>query len=130
MLSYVFKVPESTKVVNKGDITNGKNLIVFEISKRYISNFLDSETDAINKGNTIKILAIEANNKIPIYIEALSKTVNLTGKVDRVDEYNGVIRIVDYKTGKVESGKVQITHWEDLTTDYDKYSKNTQLRQR
>ena len=111
----------------EGDITNGKNLIVFEISKRYISNFLDSETDAINKGNTIKILAIEANNKIPIYVEALSKTVNLTGKVDRVDEYNGVIRIVDYKTGKVESGKVQITHWEDLTTDYDKYSKSFQL---
>jgi ATP-dependent helicase/nuclease subunit B len=111
----------------EGDITNGKNLIIFEISKRYLSNFLDTELDDIKKGNTIKIVAIETNNKVPIYIENISKTVNLTGKVDRVDEYNGVIRIIDYKTGKVEPGKVQIGNWEDITTDYNKYSKSFQV---
>jgi hypothetical protein len=111
----------------EGDITNGKNLIIFEISKRYLSNFLDTELDDIKKGNTIKIVAIETNNKVPIYIENISKTVNLTGKVDRVDEYNGVIRIIDYKTGKVEPSKVQIGNWEDITTDYNKYSKSFQV---
>jgi ATP-dependent helicase/nuclease subunit B len=111
----------------EGDITSGKNLIIFEISKRYISNFLDIEMDDIKKGNTIKIKAIETNNKTPIYIEALSKTVNLTGKVDRVDEYNGITRIIDYKTGKVDPGKVQIVNWEDITTDYEKYSKSFQV---
>jgi ATP-dependent helicase/DNAse subunit B len=83
--------------------------------------------DDIKKGNTIKIKAIETNNKTPIYIEALSKTVNLTGKVDRVDEYNGITRIIDYKTGKVDPGKVQIVNWEDITTDYEKYSKSFQV---
>lgn len=111
----------------EGDITNGKNLIIFEISKRYISNFLDTELDDLKKGNTIKIVAIETNNKVPIYIENISKTVNLTGKVDRVDNYNGVIRIIDYKTGKVEPGKVQIVDWKAITTDYDKYSKSFQV---
>ena len=111
----------------EGDITNGKNLIIFEISKRYISNFLDIETADIKKGNTIKITAIETNNRIPIYIEDLSKTVTLIGKVDRVDEYNGVNRIIDYKTGRVDPGKVQIVDWEDITTDYNKYSKSFQI---
>ena len=111
----------------EGDITSGKNLIIFEISKQYISNFLDLEMTDIKKGNSIKILAIETENRVPMYLESLSKTVNLTGKVDRVDEYNGVIRIIDYKTGKVDSGKVNIVDWEDITTDYNKYSKSFQI---
>ena len=53
--------------------------------------------------------------------------MTLTGKVDRIDEYNGVTRIIDYKTGKVEQNKVEIVNWEDITTDYSKYSKSFQL---
>ncbi len=97
------------------------------VSKRYISNFLNTESLAIKNGNSIKILAIEKNNNVPIYIDDISKTVNLRGKVDRVDEYNGILRIVDYKTGKVDNGKVQIADWEHLVTDYEKYSKSFQL---
>lgn len=111
----------------EGDITSGKNLIIFEISKQYISNFLNLEMSDIKQGNTIKIIAIETKNDVPIYIENISKTVNLTGKVDRVDEYNGVTRIIDYKTGKVDAGKVNIVDWEDITTDYEKYSKSFQI---
>nr|WP_321233775.1 PD-(D/E)XK nuclease family protein [uncultured Psychroserpens sp.] len=111
----------------EGDITNGKNLIIFEIAQRYISNFLNLETTSLKEGNTIKIVAIETENKVPIYVENISKTVNLTGKVDRVDEYNGTIRIIDYKTGRVEPSKVEIANWEAITTDYDKYSKSFQV---
>ena len=120
----VFHFKEEFK---EGDITSGKNLIIFEISKRYISNFLDLEMNDIKRGNTIKIIAIETKNDVPVYIDSISKTVNLTGKVDRVDEYNGVTRIIDYKTGKVDSGKVNIVDWDAITTDYNKYSKSFQL---
>ena len=37
------------------------------------------------------------------------------------------MRIIDYKSGKVEQNKVEITDWEDLTTDYTKYSKSFQV---
>jgi hypothetical protein len=110
-----------------GDMARGKNLIIFEIAQRYILNFLNLEIADLKAGNQIKILAIETNNRISLHIEELSKTVNLTGKVDRVDEYNGTLRIIDYKTGKVDSGKIEIVDWEDLTTDYDKYSKSFQI---
>ncbi len=110
----------------QGDISKGKNLIIFEIAKRYINNFLNLELLEV-KTNTIKIIAIETKNKVPLYIEQIDKTINLTGKVDRVDEYNGTIRIIDYKSGRVEPGKVEIVNWEDILTDYDKYSKSFQV---
>ncbi len=115
------------KEFREGNITKGKNLIIYEIAKRYISNFINLEIADLKAGNTIKIIAIEANNQVPIYVESLKKTVLLKGKVDRVDAYNGVTRVVDYKTGRVEQGKVEIVEWESILTDYDKYSKSFQV---
>lgn len=114
-------------VYKEGDISKGKNLIIFEIAKRYVSNFLKLETESLKAGNKIKIVAIEVDNTITLDIPELAFPVKLTGKVDRVDEFNGTTRIIDYKTGKVEQNKVEIVNWEDITTDYDKYSKSFQV---
>ncbi|KJD33974.1 hypothetical protein PK35_04355 [Tamlana nanhaiensis] len=111
----------------EGDISKGKNLIIYEIAKRYVSNFLDLELNALKTGDNIKIIAIEADNKVEINIPELKKPIKLTGKVDRVDECNGILRIIDYKTGKVEQNQVEIVNWDDLNTDYKKYSKSFQV---
>lgn len=111
----------------EGDITKGKNLIVSAIAKRYVSNFLDLEINDLNAGNTIKIIAVEAENNISINIPELDFPVNIKGIVDRVDEYNGVTRIIDYKTGSVLQNQVEIVNWEEITTDYKKYSKSFQI---
>lgn len=115
------------ELYKEGDITTGKNLIVFEIAKRYIDNFLDLEIADLKDGNTLEIIAIELDNSAEINIPELDFPVRITGKVDRVDKRNGITRIIDYKSGKVDSAKVQITNWNDLTTDYDKYSKSFQV---
>jgi ATP-dependent exoDNAse (exonuclease V) beta subunit len=114
-------------IYKQGDITKGKNLIIFEIAKRYVLNFLNLEIKTLKEGNTIKIISIETDLNIPININELDFPVRLKGKVDRVDEYNGITRIIDYKTGKVEQSKVNLEHWEEITTDYDKYSKSFQV---
>ena len=113
--------------LKNGNIKKGKNLIIFEIAKRYVSNFLDLEIEELNNGNTIEIVAIEETANTTLMIDELKKSVNLTGKVDRVDRYNGTLRIIDYKTGRVDQGKVEIVNWEELTTDYTKYSKSFQV---
>lgn len=115
------------KVYKEGDITTGKNLIIFEIAKRYVSNFLDLEIADLKAGNTIKIIAIEANKNVTINIPEIHFPVNLTGKIDRIDEYNDLIRVVDYKTGKVQQNQVEVINWEDITTDYNAYSKSFQV---
>ena len=114
-------------IYKEGDITKGKNLIIFEIAKRYVLNFLNKELKDLEQGNIIKILEIEADLKVPINIEELDFPVMLKGKVDRVDEYNGTLRIIDYKTGKVEQGNLELVNWDDISTDYKKYSKSFQI---
>lgn len=109
-----------------GTFSKGKNLIIFEVAKRYISNFLDKEIADVEAGNTIKILKIETDLTLEVPIPELEFPVNIHGKVDRVDEYNGHLRIIDYKSGQVSQGDVEITEWEDINEDY-KYSKAFQV---
>jgi ATP-dependent helicase/nuclease subunit B len=114
-------------VYKEGDISKGKNLIVFEIAKRYISNFLNLEISDIKAGNQIKIIDIERDSSISLNISELDFPIKINGKVDRVDSYNGITRIIDYKTGKVLQNEVEIIDWEDITSDYKKYSKSFQI---
>ena len=111
----------------EGDITKGKNLIIFEIAKRYIHNFLNKELETIKAGHQIKIIAVEKKTKIRFHVPELDFPVYLKGTVDRIDECDGITRIIDYKTGKVEQKHVEIVDWNALITDYDKYSKSFQV---
>ncbi len=110
----------------KGTIDKGKNLIIFEVAKRYISNFINFEISELKAGNTIKIIQIEATLEVSVPITELDFPVKIGGKVDRVDEYNGQIRIIDYKTGKVEQSDLAINNWALITTDY-RFSKAMQV---
>ncbi|MFV0565298.1 MAG: PD-(D/E)XK nuclease family protein [Flavobacteriaceae bacterium] len=115
------------ELYKEGDITKGKNLIIYEIAKRYVSNFLNLELKDIDAGNEIKILAIEANKTVSLVVPELGFPIKLTGKVDRVDQYNGTTRIIDYKTGRVDQSQVELVNWGNVTQDYTKYSKSFQI---
>ena len=110
-----------------GDISQGKNLIIYNVAKRYVSNFLKQELKEIKAGKQIVIRHIESDLRVQLPIDELNFPVYLTGKVDRIDEVDGVMRIIDYKTGKVIPSEVKVDQWEALTTDYKKYSKSFQV---
>lgn len=109
-----------------GNFTTGKNLIIFEVAKRYVNNLVQFDIKELKAGNSIKILQLESDLKTKIELPELDFPVYLGGKVDRVDLYNGQVRIVDYKTGAVQQGDVEIVNWESLTKDY-KHSKAFQV---
>lgn len=110
----------------KLDITQGKNLLIFEVAKRYIYNFLKAEEALLQKGSKLKILSIESNLKTKLEIPGLDSPIYIKGKVDRIDSLDGQIRIIDYKTGKVSRNDVVIMDWDTIIEDY-KYSKVIQV---
>ncbi|NOQ91784.1 MAG: PD-(D/E)XK nuclease family protein, partial [Flavobacteriaceae bacterium] len=107
-------------------ISSGKNYLTFEIAKQFLINFLNYEISELNKNKKIKILNLEQDISCDHQIKKLPLTVNLKGQIDRIDEVDGVIRIVDYKTGKVEPKNLKINDWDLLITD-EKYSKSFQV---
>ena len=121
-VSYYFK-----ELYKEGDITQGLNLISFEIAKRYVSNFLAYELACINKGDEIIIEAIESKMAVAIEISELQTPIQLIGTIDRIDVCNGTRRIIDYKTSQVSQSEMELVHWDDITSDYKAYSKSFQI---
>jgi len=113
------------KSYGEGDISRGKNFIAFHVVVKYIENFIKLELKEIEK-HQVKILGLEDNLEIALDIPEIPFPVKLKGKLDRIDEKDGMIRIIDYKTGKVATKDVEIVVWEDIISSYD-YSKAFQL---
>ena len=80
----------------------------------------------VKKGSSIKLLHIESDLTYRLNIPELDFPVSIHGKVDRVDSYNGQMRIIDYKTGNVQQGDLELVDWTELSTDY-KFSKAFQV---
>jgi len=119
-----------------GNLTTGKNRLIFEVANRFVTNFLKKEkalclifevanrfvTNFLkkekallqHKNNQLKIIATEENLSTEIKINGLEYPVKLHGQVDRVDELNGVLRIIDYKTGMVTSSNLRVPEFENL----------------
>lgn len=114
------------EIYKNGDISSGKNLLIYNIAKQFISNFLDQELRLLNQGKQLKILALEYDLETEIKIDGLQQPVKLIGLADRIDELDRTIRIIDYKTGKVEQKDLTIKDWNLITADY-KYSKSLQV---
>ncbi len=118
---------EFTKTYSKIPLEEGKNLLIFEVAKRYLYNFLNFELKRLKRGEKIRIIKVEGDYKVLIPIEKLPFSVYLRGKIDRLEEANGTLRITDYKTGKVEARNLRLEDWKEITQDYDKYSKCFQV---
>jgi hypothetical protein len=105
------------EVYKEGEIKKGKNLIAFEVAKRNIYNFLIQEKQHIENGDEVFILSLEKPHETIFEHPNLPYPVKISGKVDRIELRNNTIRIIDYKTGKVEANKLKINTFEGLTLD-------------
>lgn len=104
-------------VYKEGEISKGKNLLAFEVAKRNVYNFLKEEKRQLEAGDAVKIIALETPLERTLEDSRLPFSVKIAGNVDRIEQRNGKIRIVDYKTGKVLKNNVQLKEWTGLTED-------------
>ncbi len=110
----------------KETLKNGKNLLFFEVIKKYVEKFINFEIKEVSEGNKIIILELERDITVNFSSNKIPFKLNLTGKIDRIDLYNDELRIIDYKTGLVSSSDLKIIDFNALITDY-KYNKAFQV---
>ncbi len=84
------------KAIISRDDYSGSLLIVREVIEKYVKGII--EYDSLKA--PIKILSLEQHYGIEIPMPELKKTIAIGGIIDRIDEKEGVARIIDYKTGR------------------------------
>lgn len=106
-----------------GDISSGKNLLLARVAARFVKNFLLAEKKLLEewqaKGKTLKYLRAEMEDvaDVPMTVSDTVSSVRFKGTTDRVDQLGNTIRVIDYKTGRVEKEELKIRDWDDITTD-------------
>ncbi|MFP4287940.1 MAG: PD-(D/E)XK nuclease family protein [Bacteroidales bacterium] len=132
------KLPEITqgkfeKLYPGGDITTGKNLLMYKVALRYVENFLKFEKKFVEqeqkKNNLITYLSAEEELTayINIPLGEKGKKIKIRGIADRIDQLGPNTRIIDYKTGKVDpASELKLTDWGKLTNEM-KLGKTFQL---
>ncbi|MCO5260210.1 MAG: PD-(D/E)XK nuclease family protein [Crocinitomicaceae bacterium] len=89
----------------------GKNQLSYKMAQKMLTDFLDQELAFIEAPNTVVIHSLEKKINYPLELElnGEKKSFNLNGTIDRVDEVNGQIRLVDYKSGGSKEEKRKLT---------------------
>lgn len=108
------------KSFRNGDYTQGFNLIIYNVAKRFVQRTIAHDYKLLENGEVIEIIELERLLSAELFIPSINKKVRIHGLADRIERFNGMLRIVDYKTGSVTSSDLSITDWEKLITDNNK----------
>ena len=92
------------ELYSAGRNTEGRNRFLYSVAEAQLQHILKNEMAHLEHGEQLTINAVEET----ITGYPILDGVNLKGKIDRVDTLNGCLRIIDYKTGKLE--KKEITY--------------------
>jgi len=111
----------------------GKSILQQEVIKVYVKKLVNNDIKFINNLNaqnhflTLNSLEEEMSAPLDIVINGLNRTLFIKGKIDRVDSYKGLLRIIDYKSSVKEyEDKFVFDGFEKLFHDKN-YNKQLQL---
>ena len=101
----------SNKLPN-GFPDTGFNYLSSKMMDKMIKNFIAQEISFLENNKTLKIIGLEQRLHYTFEIPINNNTikVNLLGFADRIDQVGNTVRILDYKTGKIEDKDVKITN--------------------
>ena len=98
----------------------GRNHFLESVAKTQITNYLKSEVANLKSGNHISIISLEKalSHNIQVTVNNVPIEVTVSGVADRIDMWNDHIRVIDYKSGKVEPKDLRVNdphpHWADV----------------
>lgn len=94
-----------------GRSTAGRNHFLRSVAESQLHHLLGNELDLLRQGHSIEVLATEEDIDPYPLLEQPAR-VMIKGTVDRVDIFDGTLRIIDYKTGSLTDK--EITYAEPL----------------
>jgi len=107
--------------VREENIYKGKNIIIVETVKEYVKKVIELDKRTVEKGNGLKIIAVESEFENKIRESGVEYKIK--GKIDRIDELNGEVRVIDYKSGKkLRQRNITIMESEELTKEKGIYN--------
>lgn len=95
-------------------LDRGQPMLQYHMALHAAKRFLRKEAEHVAAGTGITLLAQELDLIAPLgQAESLvSSAVKIKGRLDRVDNCEGMVRILDMKTGKVKPDDLKINGWD------------------
>ena len=94
-------------------MNHGKNHLLYQVAQRLTSNYFEAEQHFLSEcEESFFVTDVERSLSYPINVNGME--FNLFGNVDRVDRLGDSVRIIDYKSGKVEQKDLSFKSFEEL----------------
>ena len=97
------------KLYSHGRSQEGRNSFLYSVGESQVRHILQREIELLQQGNRIEIVALEQEISQPVEGTGAPFPVNLKGIVDRIDRVNGRLRVIDYKTGRLDDKEINVT---------------------
>ena len=101
---------EMFKILGTKDL-RGINYANFKMAKELITKMLDYEMSLIKKGSKIEI--IDTERKIDLEINTANNKIKFFAIIDRIDRFEKNLRIIDYKTGRVDYKELNFKYFDN-----------------
>lgn len=93
--------------------TSGVNYLSKKVAIRYLEKLIDKEIEVV-ASNKVELVALEQSFEKEFSFQEGTRKALIKGKADRVDRFNGTLRIVDYKSGKVSGYDLSLAdNWKE-----------------
>ncbi len=91
-------------------LAQGQPMLQFHMAKLAAARFLRAEVQALRAEQVITVLEqeVDLEHELKEATEAIGSPVRIKGRMDRVDRADGLLRILDMKTGKAASKNVSL----------------------
>ena len=101
---------EMFKILGTRDL-RGINYANFKMAKELITKMLDYEMSLIKKGAKIEI--IDTERKIDFEINTANNKIKFFAIIDRIDRFEKNLRVIDYKTGRVDYKELNFKYFDN-----------------
>lgn len=114
------KIPETVETAFRkhhpfATLDKGKDLLHFEIVKKFMNDYISREIERAQK-HKILLISLEENLKaqVALIVNGNEISVKLIGKADRIDQTDDGMVLIDLKSGKVQNGELSVKTIDDV----------------